>query len=693
MRKHRELLVGAALLLTFPSFAQVNKVKENMDVVFHNTAKILQAIHYQPQPLNDSFSNRIFKTYFEELDPGRKFFTAKDISKFDKFRLTLDDELEGNKPEFFKKVNELYKERITEAEKLVKDILHKPFDFTTPETFDADNEDALFAGTPSERKERWRKYLKYSTLVQYEEMLMQSKKDSSMDQDPVKLEAKAREKVQKVEERTLANIKKLTSDEESFNLYLNHVINLYDPHSNYFLPVEKREFQESMSGIYYGIGALLQEQQGKVQIAELMIGGPAWKSGLIDKDDIIIKVAQGNEKPVDVEGLPMPEVIKLTRGSKGTSVTITFRKKDGTVKAVSMMRDALQLDDSFVKSAVLGDSEKIGYIYFPKFYTAFGEEKGRSCAADMAKELERLKKENVKGVIIDIRNNGGGSLGEVINMVGLFIKEGPVVQVKSSGDRPEAGIVKNKQPLYDGPLIVLVNELSASASEIFAGAIQDYKRGIIMGNATYGKGTVQRTLTVPESLNKINESNGELGSLHVTLQKYYRITGAATQLKGITPDIYLPGIYDPYKVRERDQPTALSWDTIKPLNYNRFNAAELEQVIHASAPLIQHDSVLNVLKENLQWIGERKNSFTLTLDAYRKERDLLNTRLEKVRALFKTADSIAVNNVPEVEEYIQKQEQFRKDNNKAFLKSLSKDLYLSKAILVMREYIKTKSSS
>ena len=678
-------LVFFVLAFFTKGFSQATAVNEKMDIVFHNTAQMLQAIHFQPKHWNDGFSREIYTSYFTELDPSRKLFLAADTAKLGKFKLHLDDELGGAEPLFFKSINQLYIKRIEEAESIVKETLSKSFSFNTKEVFDTGEEKQLFAANEKERKEKWRKYLKFSTLAQYDELLTQREADSSNHATDAELEKKAREYVEKVELRTLSNIKKLTSPEEAFNSYLNHIINLYDPHSHYYLPVERREFQESMSGVYYGIGALLQEQQGKVKIAELMIGGPAWKSGMIDKDDIIIKVAQGNEPTVDVEGLPMPEIIKLTRGEKGTSVTITFRKKDGTVKAVSMMRDALQLDDNFVKTALIErNGEKWGYIFFPKFYTSFDDKNGRSCAADMAFALENLKKEGISGVLIDIRNNGGGSLGEVINMLGLFIKQGPMVQVKNAHQKPENGGVNNKQVLYDGPLVVMVNELSASASEIFAAAIQDYGRGIVVGNSTYGKGTVQRSLAVPEDLNRItNSGGGELGSLHVTLQKYYRITGAATQIRGVTPDVHLPGVYAPYKMQEKDQPSALAWDTIQPLRFNRLNTTPVTATIAEVNSLLNSDSALLVLKDHLQWIGSRNDEYELTLEGYRGQKKIVSSRLDKVRSMLVSEDSLHVRNIQEVEAAIAQKEEFRKAGNKAFLRGVGKDLYVNRSVMVL----------
>lgn len=695
---NRTLLAGATIsLLSIPAFAQKSKVVDNIDLVFHNTTGMLQQIHYAPQPLNDHFSGQVFTEYLQQLDGGKRFFLRNDITRFKDFEWQLDDEMRGKMVQFYKVVNNVYKQRVKEAEAFINEILSQPFSFTTDEYFNDSPKNILYCKNSEELKARWKNYLKYQVLVQYDDLLEQRKKDSSNHSTDAQLEAKARETVGRIEKRSFENILKLTADEEAFNLYLNSIINLYDPHSSYFLPVDRREFQEGMSGIYYGIGALLQEQNGKVSIAELMIGGPAWKSGQVEKGDVLVKVQQGgsNEK-TDLAGLAMSEVIKLTRGQKGTTVTITFRKNDGSLREVTIQREALQLEDTFVKSAIINDSTgKIGYISFPKFYTNFGDPNGRSCATDMALELEKLKAENVEGVVIDIRDNTGGSLGEVINMVGLFIKQGPVVQVKSSIGTPYVSTVNNPEILYDGPLVVLVNEMSASAAEIFAAAIQDYHRGIVIGaSSTYGKGSVQRGFGVSENKNQFGGDNLDLGTIHITLQKYYRITGAATQLKGVSPDIQLPGIYEPYKMQEKDNPTALKWDTIASAPFAlSSHSDEVSRTIAAAAGRIEKDSLLLSLRKNIHWLENRSNLHSMRLDKYRAEKKQLQQTIATIRRQMVTTDSLAVINTADVQEELKHKEQFRNDSNRSWLNSLKKDLFLSEAILVMQTLFKTRTGN
>jgi carboxyl-terminal processing protease len=691
-----QLLWCSFFLLVFQlpvSFAQKSKVTENVDLVFHNTAEMLQQIHYAPKTLDDQFSVKIFNSYLQQLDGGKRFFLKDDITQFKKYESQLDDEMKGRVVQFYKVVNTLLKQRLKESETIIDNILKQPFTFTQNETFNAKTDKLSYCKSAEELQERWHNYLKYQVLSQYDDLLDARVKDSAGKQTDAQLEEKARQTILRIERRNIDNLLKLTTDDEAFNTYVNSIVNLYDPHSNYFLPVDRREFQVSLSGVYYGIGAVLQDMGGKIGINELMIGGPAWKSGQVEKGDVIWKVAQEGGKPVEVAGLVMSEVIKLTRGEKGTAVTITFRKQDGSLKEVTLKREALQLEDTFVKSAIIEDSVKLGYISFPKFYTDFGDDNGRSCARDMARELQRLQIENVKGIIIDIRDNGGGSLGEVINMIGLFIKEGPVVQVKGPTGDPYVSRVKAKEALYDGPLVVLVNEMSASAAEIFAAAIQDYHRGIIIGSSsTYGKGSVQRPFGVGE--NRLsNTVNTDLGTLHITLQKYYRITGEATQLKGIEPDIKLPGIYEPYKIQEKDNPTAMAWDKITAVPFASWDeAGVLPKVVSLSGERIKEDTTLTRLSKNLHWLESRSGLHALELDKYKKEEKELQGKVSAIRKELVSAKPMGIKNTTDMEESLKDKEQFKNDSNKAWLNSLKKDLFLSEAVYVLYDYLRVKMS-
>lgn len=682
-------------LAAAPSFAQKSKVTENVDLVFHNTADMLQHIHYAPKTLDDKFSQQVFKSYLEQLDKDKRFFLQEDLQQFKKYERQLDDEMKGKVVQFYKVVNKTFAQRLKESEVMLDELMKQPFKFTTPEVYNSNTDKLDYCKNADDLKSRLRNYLKFQVLSNYEDLLDINARDTASKLTDAQMEEKARQTILRIEKRYVENLKKLTTDEEAFNTYVNSITNLYDPHSNYFLPVDRREFQEGLSGVYYGIGALLSDNKGTISIGELMIGGPAWKSGLVEKGDVIVKVAQQGGKPVDVSGMAMSDVIKLTRGQQGTAVTITFRKLDGSMKDISLKREALQLDDTFVKSAIIEDSVKLGYISFPKFYTDFGDANGRSCAADMARELARLQQENVKGIIVDIRDNIGGSLGEVINMLGLFIKEGPVVQVKGPTGEPYVSRVRGKAALYEGPLVVLVNEMSASAAEIFAGAIQDYHRGIIVGSSsTYGKGSVQRPFGIGDNRFGNSDPNTDLGTLHVTLQKYYRITGAATQLKGVSPDVQLPGIYEPYKMQEKNNPTALAWDTIQAVPFALLDdQGVIAKAVASSGKRMQEDTVLISLTRNLRWMQNRNGIYPLQLDKYREDEKAVQNKLGAIRKQLVSAKPMGVKNTTDMEESLKSKEQFKNDSNKNWINSLKRDLFLSEAVYVMYDFLKQASNS
>lgn len=662
------------------TLAQKQEVKQNYETILFNTGKMLEVIHYDPKPYNNAFSQVIFREFFATLDPQKKIFLQSDIDRLRQYETAIDEEIQGGTPKFFRDANEVYVLRLKEAQLLSRDLLSRPFDFTTKETFRANNEKAPFPASANDRKERWRQSIKYQVMEKYED-LAAGKGSTRIDS----IEQKARALVSVINERFFKNLLARTSEEEAFSTFLNTIVQQFDPHSSYYLPVDRREFVEDLSGVYYGIGALLEEQNGNISIGELMIGGPAWRSQLVEKGDVIIRVTQAGEQPVSVEGYTMPELIKLTRGKKDSKVTITFRKADGTLRDVAMTRTALQLEDTFVKTAVIADStQKIGYIFLPKFYTDFGDENGRSCADDMEKAVLQLKEQQVDGIVIDIRNNGGGSLGEVIDMVGLFVDKGPVVQVKSRGERSEVGKM-NKQKIYDGPLVVMVNELSASASEIFAGAIQDYKRGIIVGSTTFGKGTVQRAYRIPGK-NWSEAPTADLGTLHLTIQKYYRVTGSSTQLKGIQADVSLPGLYEHYNVREKDTKAALPWDEIKPVPFLiEQHTGNMAQLINRSISRQERDSSILLMKQQLDWLADKEDVYPLELEAFRKHRAEKRERIAQVRKLSALVNAMQVHNTPVDAAEMAQKEQFRQENNKAWLNSLQKDRFLFEAVAVLKD--------
>ncbi|HRF20091.1 MAG TPA: S41 family peptidase, partial [Chitinophagaceae bacterium] len=494
----------AGMFLAFKSINAGAKTPVNPPSKYEQIMKLVGEMlsqgHYSPQDINDAFSQKVFAKYMKELDPEKNFFLKGDLDALKKFETRVDDEIKGAPVEFFLAAGKTFTTRMEQASAIVNEFLTKPFDFTVDEEVMLDADKLQYPATEKEIKERWRKKLKYMTLERYADLLDTRDKNKGKEGFVVKtdeeLEKEAREKVKRIMDRTFERYRFKFSDDDKFNLYVNAITTTMDPHTEFFPPVDKRYFDEEMSGRFYGIGASLQYDDGNIKVASVLTGSPAWKSGEIQAGDVIVKVAQGKEEPVELTGFVVTDAVKLIRGKKGTEVKLTLKKTDGSLKVVSLIRDEIVQDETFARSAIVNNNgSKIGYIFLPEFYADFDRPNGNRSFTDVANEVKKLKEEKVDGIVIDLRNNGGGSLYDVVQMAGLFIDEGPIVQVKDRENKPSVLKDKDRNVLYTGPLAVMVNEFSASASEIFAAAIQDYNRGVIIGStSTYGKGTVQRNI-------------------------------------------------------------------------------------------------------------------------------------------------------------------------------------------------------
>lgn len=701
MKSRKGLLLLAIVLFGGLFFAFRSSV-QGKDIVITPRQRLLTAVgamleahHYSPKNINDAFSKQIFKKFLQDLDGDKTLFLQSDINSLKKYETAIDDEIHGAPIEFAPAVSAIYDKRIAEGIALYKEILSKPFEFTKDETLQTDGDKLQYAANEQERRERWRKKMKLYTLERFVDLQDQREKNKGTKDFVVKtdaqLEKDAREKVLKVMNETFERIKSTYKEEDRFNSFINVITNLMDPHSDYFPPVEKRAFDERMSGEFYGIGALLSKDEAGIKIATVQPGGAAWKSGQIVQGDVIMKVAQGNGEPVDIAGFDTQDAVKLIRGNKGTEVRLTLKKQDGSVKVVPIMREKVVQDEVYARSAVIKDgNQKIGYIYLPDFYANFEDEKGARCSEDVAKEVVKLKAENVDGIVIDIRNNGGGSLFEVVKMVGLFIKSGPVVQVKERSGQVDQNTWRDNDEsvLYDGPLAVMVNEFSASASEIFAGAIQDYKRGVIIGSSsTYGKGTVQRQIPFG---NRIDASSGrtDMGAMTLTFQKFYRVNGGSTQLKGITPDIIIPDFLEYYKAREKDNPTALPYDEIPKMSYSLWpNSPGLDAVVQRENQKIKSDTTFNKLQNNLLWLSKNaEEPASLNLQKYRERQKKIRTTVSQDEMLLKVRDSLMVETTTaDHDKFYNNPDKPKGERYQAWLKGLKSDRYIDETIKVVGE--------
>jgi len=660
--------------------------------------RMLEEGHFSPQPLDDAFSQKVFRRYLEELDPEKNILLSEDIEKLRTYERSIDDELKGAPVVFVKKAGDVFNQRMEEANSIYKSILSKPFDFSVPEQVELDADKMTSPVNAQERLQRWRQKLKYMTLERYADAIELREKNKGKEGVVQKadstLEREAREKVGKLMERNFDRLRLKFNQDDKFNLLVNTITNSMDPHTEFMPPVDKRYFDEEMSGEFFGIGATLQYDDGNIKITSVVTGSPSYKSGQIQPGDIILKVGQGKEEPVDLTGFMTTDAVKLIRGKKNTEVRLIIRKPAGDIKEVTMIREKIVQDEGYARSAILKEGEaKIGYIYLPDFYANFDDPKGRRCYIDVAKELEKLKKENVSGVILDLRNNGGGSLYDVVQMAGLFIPEGPIVQVKDRDRQASVLSDKDRSVQYDGPLVVMVNEFSASASEIFAAAMQDYGRALVVGSSsTYGKGTVQRNIGL-DPVYGFSSTSDELGSVKLTLQKFYRVTGASTQLRGVKADIVIPDNYEYMKLREKDTPEALPWDQINKTSFITWTPGfDLEEVKRMSAQRLAQDSTFILIGQTAKWLAEQNDKqYSLLLSTYQQEQELVRQKVKQLEKLQQLRTPLLVTPLSgEENKYATdtaKQERFN-----SWIGSLKKDIYLDQGVKVIKDILSIKRS-
>ena len=661
--------------------------------ILRNVGVMLEEIHYSPKKLDDKFSKEIFNKFLGEIDQEKNIILQSDIESLRKYENHIDDEINGAPIQFFPAFVEIYKKRLNEAEQISKDILAKPFEFTKDEYINLDYDKVAFPKNDAERKEAWRKRLKYLVLERYADLLEAQQtnkgKEGFVAKTNDQLEKDARDRASKIMERYFERLKLKMSDDDRFNIFVNTITESMDPHTAFFPPVEKRYFDEQMSGRFFGIGASLRDDDGNIKIATLLTGSPAWKSGQVQVGDVIMKVAQGDKEPVDLTGYLVEDAVKLIRGTKGTEVRLTLKKADGSVKVVPLIRDEIVQDETFARSAIVTNSSgKIGYIFLPEFYADFDNPQGNRSYIDVAREVTKLKEQKVDGIIIDLRNNGGGSLYDVVQMAGLFIEDGPIVQVKDREGKAQILRDKDKSVLYDGPLAVMVNELSASASEIFAAAIQDYGRGVIIGStSTYGKGTVQRNIGLDKSLGFLQTDN-DLGTIKLTLQKFYRINGGSTQLKGVASDVVLPDVYEYSKIREKDNPDALPWDEIHKADYNAWKGDyDVNLVRQHSEQRTKSNSAFNLIRSNAQWLAnENDRLHPLSLEKYKQEQKDVRAAFQQIDSLNKLNQQLAVESLPQDASKFQ-DDSAKGDRYKNWLKNLKTDIYLDEAVKVVDDMI------
>lgn len=691
-RNYKVILLVTALSAILWSFIPREKTEdpEKDKLLLELLTFVLEKGHYSPVEINDDFSKKVYKKYLDNIDPTKRFFIQSDIDEFSKYETSIDDMIKNKDLTFFNLTNARLLKRMSESREIYEDVLSKPFDFTAKESINVDYEKLPFSKSKSELKDRWRKQLKLSALssITDKEQLEEDKKkkDNAYEMKSFDvIEKEVRENSLKSLNEYFDFIEKELERDDWFAIFLNSIVERFDPHTFYFSPDDKEKFDVSMSGTFQGIGARLQKKESGVEVSELISGGPAWRGKELEAGDLILKVAQGKEEPLDIAGMRLDDVVKKIKGPKGTEVRLTVKKVDGTIKVISIIRDEVETEETFAKSSIVEkDGKKYGIIYLPKFYISFENKQNRDAFKDVAAEVEKLKAQNIDGLVMDLRDNGGGSLETVVKMVGLFIPEGPVVQVKAPGRNPEILPDPDKKVQYDGPLVVMINNFSASASEIFAAAIQDYKRGIVVGSKhSYGKGTVQNVIDLNQFIR--GNSYGDLGALKTTIQKFYRINGGSTQREGVKSDIVFPDRFSYLDMGERDEESAMPWDKIAPAKYQPLNA-NFENVIANSKKRITANPTFNLIDENAKWIFERKdeNVFSLNLIDFKKEMDASDAKAKKFKAISEYNNKLKFSSLPDEVALFEK-DTILKQKRERWHEDLQKDVYMEETLNIISD--------
>ncbi len=675
------------------NFENDDKDKLLLDLITY----VLEKGHYEPKTINDDFSVSVFEDFISVLDPTKRYFLESDIRDFEQYKFQIDDQIKNTEITFFNVVYERLMERMEGAKAVYKEVLSEPFDYAQKETINIEYEDLTFADSKKDLKERWRKQLKYATLGTYDSKITMGEnmkdlfkegddKEAEKPMTPLEAEVASREATQK----TLDEFFDFVNDLERkdwFVQYINTIVDEFDPHTFYFAPDDKEKFDMNMSGKFEGIGARLQKKPEGAKVVEVISGGPVWRDQRLEVGDQILKVGQAGEAPINIVGMRLDDAIKLIKGPQGTVVDLTVRKVDGSVAVISLTRDVVELEESFAKSAniIKGDT-KFGLINLPKFYVDFDDYSERNAATDVAKEVERLKQEGAEGLILDLRDNGGGSLKTVVEMAGLFIKDGPIVQVQSSGQVKEVYEDKDERIQWDGPLVILVNELSASASEILAAAMQDYKRAVVIGSKqTFGKGTVQNVLPL-DNIVRSNE-HGDLGAIKLTTQKFYRINGGSTQLEGVKSDVVVPDKYSYIDLGERDQANPLKWDKITAADYRLWEGyIDYEQTVANSKKRIAQNAQIKLIEENAKWLKSEQDELEISLNYgdYKAEEAKDKEKLNYFKKLSEYDNKLSFRSLKYEEELFTKDSVLREKRDR-WHKNLAKDVYVEEAINVLQD--------
>jgi len=695
------LFLVTLLAVTSCSFTAKNydEDSDKDQILIELITHVIEQGHFDMKELDDDFSQAVFKDYIKGLDPIKRHFLKSDFEDFKAFETQIDDQIKNKNLVFFDLTVNRYKKRMEQTKDFYLELLKNPFNFEDKETINTDYENAGYAENMKELKERWRQQFKFSTLSTFHDLKEeQNQKNENGEDVEIKSDADLEQEAREITRESIENYFDTMSDLERkdwFSLYVNSFVSQFDPHTNYLAPQDKDRFDISMSGKLEGIGARLQKQRDNVKIVEVISGGPAWTNGELEVGDLIQKVKQEDEEEaVDIRGMRLDDAVDLIKGPKGTRVVLTVKKVDGSTQSINIVRDVVEIEETYAKSStVKRNGELFGIINLPKFYFDMQNYDERNAASDIKKELERLNEIDAKGLVIDLRNNGGGSLSTVVDIAGFFIDKGPVVQVRDAKNNTEVLKDSDSNVIWDKPLVILVNELSASASEILAAAMQDYERAVVIGSKqTYGKGTVQNVVDLNRWMR--NSSFGDMGALKITTQKFYRINGGSTQLKGVESDVAVPDRYSYIDIGERDYENPMPWDKIAPANYDVWNGySNLNQVIKTSKKRLSSNSQIQLIDENAKWIQSQRNQNNFSLNYENYSEDI--AKVEEMSKKFEKIDNYSSNLTYESLPYeaaLMSKDSSLTQKRKRWHESLSKDVYVEEAIQVLQDLQVDKNS-
>lgn len=685
-----------AFMMCLASCSFISKDFETDDkdgLVIQLITYVLDQAHYLDKEIDDNFSEEVFETFIENIDPYKRYFYASDYKDFSKYKFSIDDSFKNPDLTFFNLVHDRFINRISETKSIYKKILSTPFDFTKQEQFNLDIDEMEYVNNESELYDRWRRLLKIYVIENYHDEIKDDQRKFENDsafliRSNAEIEETVRLDLSQTMDESYRVLQEELQRQDWFSIYINSFVSQYDPNTSYLDPDSRDRFDVDISGNYAGIGAMLRKKIDKVEITEIISGGPAWRDNSLEKGDAILKVRQEDEdEAVSILGMRLSDAVKLIKGEKGTNVYLTVKKVDGSVSEISIKRDIVLLEETYIKSSIVSKNDlKYGVINIPKFYIDFDNQSNRDAAKDLRLEINRLKEEGVKGLVIDLRNNGGGSLKTVVDMAGMFIKNGPVVQVKYFDKEKQILSDRDRSILWTGPLVILVNEGSASASEILAAAMQDYKRAIVIGgNQTWGKGTVQ----VVFPLNRMvrGNTNGDLGALRYTTQKYYRINGGSVQLEGVKSDINVPYRYKYLDFGEKDSDNPMQWDEIGKADYSTWQSNfDFNQAIEKSKIRMENNNYLKLVDENAKWIKSVRDNkiVNLNYDDFKEEIEKNSLETEKFKALDDYSMDYTFNSLP-YEINLISSDSVLGMKRERWHKSLSKDIYIEEALNVLSD--------